>query len=568
MVLELEEAEKWKVFQSDKLETYSFIYLISKTVEQKKPRVLDASQLILNLDASQEVKDVLARRVTGLPDGFKEADFDRCPLARVQKIFSSLKTNPTRRADEMYTSLELSLFAADLLDIKSADKLADFYGSPDSFLRNVLQDKARDYRFEQRPALFVKDEFERDFNILQNDILFEPKKRVEFCADDFSKSLGRTFDKIYAFIPIFQNSNWEARRLAQNTIRSQDQTYEYVHAVIERLAPGGRAAVCVSDILFSPKMKALRKFICGSGVFEGLIRLPAGEIHPKYLSSSLLIFDSSRARDSFTFLDLRQMKRPDGQAASRSILTNTNAAFAAQMFRDNGIGSRDGAERQALSRAELEEKDFDFETKKPFDPIKFIMAYPWRLGEFVEISRGLQDTENIRAFSSGDPNAPYAYLNVSDIQDGRIVDDGMARLSDKKEGWDKYFLKAGDIVLSKLPCPALKAAIYEGPDNKVLPASNLFRIRVKKNGMLTLNPYYLKLYFESEPGQKYLMSATSGSRMPAISKESLMEMKIPSKTDKEQKEIEKKYKALQKERDDLLAKLRGVSEKMKKILEF
>ena len=57
-----------------------------------------------------------------------------------------------------------------------------------------------------------------------------------------------------------------------------------------------------------------------------------------------------------------------------------------------------------------------------------------------------------------------------------------------------------------------------------------------------LNPYYLKLYLESELGQKYLKSVISGTKLPAISKENLENLKLPFMTENEQKEMEETYK--------------------------
>ena len=75
--------------------------------------------------------------------------------------------------------------------------------------------------------------------------------------------------------------------------------------VLEHLAPGGRAVICISDSLFTNKTNELRKYICDSGCFKGLIRFSAGEIYPNNLSSSLLIFDKARAGNSFVFLGHR-----------------------------------------------------------------------------------------------------------------------------------------------------------------------------------------------------------------------------------------------------------------------
>ena len=82
----------------------------------------------------------------------------------------------------------------------------------------------------------------------------------------------------------------------------------------------------------------------------------------------------------------------------------------------------------------------------------------------------------------------------------------------------------------------------------------------------SLNPYYLKLYLESEDGLKQLNKLATGIKLPALAKENLENLEIPLKTEKEQKDIEEKYKSLQKKILNLEEQIKFLSEEIKTII--
>ena len=551
MLLELEENRRGNIFIRSRMDQYSFYYLLYKTLCQKNDCVSDISKLIKNLNVSKDIKQILAKYIHDFPQGFEDSDFDSINERRLYRYFSSFRLHQIRRYNEMYSTSYMSRLAAKLLNTKESDRLADFYGAPENFLRIVYQNDETIPSFTTRPVCYSGYETVRDFLILINDVLYSEGKQIDILNKDiFAETDSVTFDKIYACIPVFQNSSREeTRRILQNVIRSEDYSLKYVSNVLEHLAPGGRAVICISDSLFTNKTNELRKYICDSGCFKGLIRFSAGEIYPNNLSSSLLIFDKARAGNSFVFLDLCDVERHGFRS---SVIEQLGAENIISMFNSKDPVEREGVVHKVCRYQELKKAEFEFDTK--FNPVEFLLNYKPKsesdaaaekiitLGENATISRGVQDIENIRAFETKNPAAPFYYLSVSDIQEGSIQFESMTRLSEKKDNWDKYLLKNGDVIITKTAYPSIKVAIYEGPDNQVIPASNLYVIRMNYGDSSRLNPYYLKLYLESELGQKYLKSVISGTKLPAITKENLENLELPYKSEKEQKEMEATYK--------------------------
>ena len=574
MIKELEENRRSSPFISSKIGTYCFIYLICKTLKQEKPHVLDISRLISNLDASDVEKEILSRHIINFPEGFEISDFERYSIKRIENYFKSFRLYHMRRYDAMYSKENMCYLGALMLCLNQNDRLADFYGDPEGFIIFALNNTLGDYNFDENPVCYTKDPILRDFLILFNNVVYE-KSNIDILVKDVFRE-EKKFNKIYSVIPNFKNSTLEeTRRWELNVINAEDDTSRYVKNVLAHMDENGRAVMWISDILFSEKKKDLRKYLCDSGCFCGLIRFPAGEIFPSGLSSSLLIFDRNKKNDDFIFLDLCNYENIE---QNKSIIGQIGVYPIKSMFDGISEPISDSIKREIRSYKVLDEKGFDFEIKKPFNLLEFLENYdpdsevwdppepPLKLSENVTISRGVQDTDNIRSFETFNDDALYFYLNVSDIQNGQIQYDNMKKLASKKENWDKYFLQPGDVLITKTAYPAFKIAIFEGEGNRVIPASNLFIIRMNYGDSCNLNPYYLKLYLESDLGLKYLKSVASGSKLPAISKENLERLTLPYKSEDEQKEIEQTYKDILKKIKRHQREIDILEEKMKKII--
>lgn len=565
MISELEENRRWNIFTKSRMDIYCFIYLIYMIQKQDIPFLPDITKNILNLTLSPQIKQLLLKYLAEIPQGFELSDLERYNIKRIKKYFSLFRIQNFQRHNETYSKAAMCSLAAYCLSLTEKDSLADFYGAPESFLKTILEDEKLKVSFHENPIAFTKDETIRDFLLLYNDIRLADKNQIDIRTDDiFNLSKKTKFSKIYSCIPVFQNTNREeARRLLQNVIVSEDESFKYVKNLLDHLDEKGRAIVCMSDSLFSEKSKELRKYICSSGYFTGLIRFSAGEIIPNKLSSSLLIFDKKNTFDDFIFLDLSDIELSQDYVSTIEYL---KPSVIIDMFY-LGKNLEEGAARKTLTYDELLKNDFDFEIKEKFDPIKFLENYqpPLILKKHAVIFRGLQDTDNIRTFETNSYLASYFYMTASDIQDGQIQYQSMTGLSQKKDSWNKYFLNNGDVIITKTAYPAFKTAIYEGPDDKVIPASNLYVIRMDNKLTGRLNPYYLKVFLESEAGLKYLKSAARG-RLPAISKEALEDLPLPDKSVKEQTEIEVSYRSIQKKINEHQKEITKLFSELKKLI--
>ena len=591
MISELEDNRRGYNFSAAKMDIYAFLYLQYKSLIQHKEYIPDTSEMISNLDVSEEIKQILNKYVKDFPENYEKSDFSAYSEKRIYRYFSSFRQFRTsymmnNAPCEMRSSRNMSFLAAELLNLNKNDQLADIYGAPDSFLKTIQNDENHRIPFINKPVAFTANEEERDFLILQNDILLPQKYQIDICKKDFfSESEDGKFNKIFAFIPVFQNTiESQTRRISQNVIYSEDKSYDYILKIHKYLRDSERVVICISDYIFSEKAEKIRKRILDTGHFEGLIRFPAGEIEPYNLGASLLIFNKnkevkSREEISFTFLDLCYVEKTGSRWSSNSsIISQLGTKVIIDMF----YGKKEcdaSIVRRTFSYEDIAYNDYIFDTK--FDIDSYMEGYNpeiWedsvssinqkdtiKLSENAVIFRGIQDTEGIKEKEiekKTQEEKSYLYLSLSDIQEGNINFQTMRCLYGKKATWDDCFLKNGDVLISKTAYPALKIAIYEGVDNFVLPASNIFVIRTK----CSLNPYYLKLYLESEKGLKELKKLATGAKLPALAKENLGNLEIPLKSEEEQNAIEEEYKSLQLQILTLEVQIKSLSEKIKTII--
>ena len=577
MISELEDNRRGYNFSTAKINIYAFLYLQYKSLIQKKDYIPDTSKMISNLDVSEEIKQILNKYVKDFPKEYEPSDFSAYSEKRIFRYFSSFRQFRTsymmnKAPCEMRSSRYMSFLAAELLNLNKNDQLADIYGAPDSFLKTIQDDENHRIPFINKPVAFTANEEERDFLILHNDILLPQEYQIDIRKKDFfSESENQDFNKVFAFIPVFQNTiEGQTRRISQNIIYSEDKSLDYIWKIANYLFDSERVVICISDYIFSEKAENFRKLILNTGHFEGLIRFPAGEIEPFNLGSALLIFNKNKEiknyNEKFTFLDLCDVEKTGPRwSANSSIISQLGTKAIINMFYGEAE-CNDSIVRKTFSFADIAKNNYIFDTKWNID--WYLENYRSKLSEYADISRGIQDTEGIKQFETQNPKeVKYRYLSLSDIQDGKINFQTMLRLSEKKEKWDDYFLKNGDVLISKTAYPAFKIAVYEGKDNFVLPASNIFIIKINNLGeAYSLNPYYLKSYLESEDGLKQLNKLATGIKLPALAKENLENLEIPLKSEKEQKDIEEKYKSLQKKILNLEEQIKFLSEEIKAII--
>ena len=168
-----------------------------------------------------------------------------------------------------------------------------------------------------------------------------------------------------------------------------------------------------------------------------------------------------------------------------------------------------------------------FEKGKPFSSV------------IKRITRGAPCNAKELDEMSSDVPTDIQYLMLANIRKGQI-DSDLPYLKDLNPKYEKYCVSTNNLILSKNGFPYKVAIPTVGEGKRILANGNLYIIEVDEE---KANPYYLKVFFESEQGIAALKSITVGTAMLNIGVEDLKNLEIPVPSLEVQNRIALKYLA-------------------------
>lgn len=120
-------------------------------------------------------------------------------------------------------------------------------------------------------------------------------------------------------------------------------------------------------------------------------------------------------------------------------------------------------------------------------------------------------------------NGNVASLRTTDLDnDGNINLNSMPKALILESKFKEHFLLKGDLVISRSGTCGL-TAVFDGYEIPVIPAAFLIRFRLFDN----INPYYLKLFFNSDTGRRITASLASGAVQKNLTSKALLNIEIP-----------------------------------------
>ena len=190
----------------------------------------------------------------------------------------------------------------------------------------------------------------------------------------------------------------------------------------------------------------------------------------------------------------------------------------------------------------------DLDSSYNLTPSKYIgsdhieLINPTKLEDVLEeIFRGYQITaEEMDELSvPSNESGAYKILNLSNINNN-IIDYDLVTIKPSNDKMDKYLLKDGDVIVSA-KSSKIKTAVVEIKNNeKIIASGNLLVLRLDKE---KINPVYLKMFLESDKGNKILSSIQTGTVILSINPSQLKKIEISLIDIKKQNDLAKKYMA-------------------------
>ncbi|MBH8592651.1 restriction endonuclease subunit S [Paenactinomyces guangxiensis] len=127
-------------------------------------------------------------------------------------------------------------------------------------------------------------------------------------------------------------------------------------------------------------------------------------------------------------------------------------------------------------------------------------------------------------------------LNISNIEEGEIIWDGMDTIDEEYRKVRRYELERGDLVIT---CRGTvnKAAVVRELPKKVIASANIIVVRFSKKVMSE----YVKIFLESPLGTQLIKTFQRGTTVMNINPADLGEMEIPLPDLEEQQKLVEEY---------------------------
>lgn len=294
---------------------------------------------------------------------------------------------------------------------------------------------------------------------------------------------------------------------------------------------GKLVSLVVPSTMFSGFEKNIRQYFVENGLIESVISLPENILDRTGISSTILVI--SRNNSSINFIDAKDIYTPIGRLRRR--LTSDNRKDILNLI------GKETENSTVVSIEEVRAKDYILDPKRYLNEISFNKEV--LLGEVAKsIDRGSNITNKELERYRTDKKTKYRFLNLVDIKDGRIRDTALSlkeNLIESNERLEEtHRLKNGQVVLSRTGNPIRIAVVEDIEDEIWFYSGNIYSISLDLD---KYNPYYLKVFLESEVGQEILKQMSLGSVISNISMKDLKEIKLPAIDIEEQNKVADLY---------------------------
>lgn len=266
----------------------------------------------------------------------------------------------------------------------------------------------------------------------------------------------------------------------------------------------------------------IRKGIVNHDLIECVITLPVNLYEKSSIGTEMIIFNRNKPIE-------RQHKILFIDASQYGYRINKNQ----HGIREDGIDRilktyQIGIEESGFSKfVELDKlKEYEYRLNPieylSFDVLKDLLTESISLKEIAEISRGVQISK--KDYEKLSTNPEYYYLNIKDIDEGKIYYEESSKITFKKRDWiGKYDIQAGDILLTSKGW-AIKVAIVEEDFMPSFISGNLTRIRVDPQ---KYNPYVLFEFLQSNVGTRMYEGLHTGTTIKLLNNAQLQRFQIP-----------------------------------------
>ena len=324
------------------------------------------------------------------------------------------------------------------------------------------------------------------------------------------------------------------------SVRSSE--WAYIRAMRKMMKKGGKGIAFIrANLLYLESEKEFRKELLESGTLEGVVLLPEGLLLNTGLQIAMLVLSENNDRVKMVNAASYYEK-----IKFRNVLTDTARNRILELY-VNG-GANPGDEIHSDDYTEVPPETIA-DNAYSFDPMRYVLDEKISFTNARKLSEGTRDifrgaqitSDKQKEMSNLCGKAPNAYLlNLANISNGYMDEELVEVYIDKTEKYKKYMLQDGDVIISARGTRISTAVAKNIKDRNIIVTGNLIVVRCND----TLEPYYLKAFFDSDDGNLCLSVAQTGSTIFAINPKQFCELQYDAIDMEKQKRIAEKEESL------------------------
>ncbi len=312
-------------------------------------------------------------------------------------------------------------------------------------------------------------------------------------------------------------------RFVYNKSSRSSQDWAFIQNVLYHLKSGGKGIVVgTKGTLVRSNDDYTRRAIVEEDLIECVITLPDNLYEKSNIGTEIIIFNKFKDRDRRDkVLFINASKDDDRLNKNQHTISPQGIAKILECYR---IGFEEEGFSKFINLEKMQEYNYRLNPIEylEFDVLKNSLTNSVSLGEIAGVSSGVQISKKDMEKLSEDPS--HYYLNIKDINEGKISFEEDSMLTFKKTDWlGKYDIQPEDILLTTKGW-AIKVAIVEEDFKPSFISGNLTRIRIDRD---KYNPYILYEYLQSEMGTKMMEGLQTGTTIKLLNNSQLERLEVP-----------------------------------------
>ena len=391
-------------------------------------------------------------------------------------------------------------------------------------------------------------------------------KNELFNNNVFDYNTNKKYDKIFCNYPLgvklddhavnyLNNINNRINYIYTNKTSS---SWAFINIVINSLKDTGKAIVVMNNAgLYSLKNSDVefRKLLVSGGYIESVISLPEKLFANTSIPVTLLVLSNNN--DKIKFINAEKM-------IQNNKLINSAKLLNIEEILNEYANISDSSYTKIIDNKELVNESFNLHVQNYMGIENLEIKFPRILNELCfDVYRGYQISANDINLNSEPQEGllEHKIVNIINIIDG-IIENNLTKIYLEDGKLNKYLLKNKDLLVT-LKGAITRFSVVELKENeRLIPSGNFTVLRLDTS---IINPYYLKMFFESSKGNAIINSIKSGGALPSINISQLKDIKVPVPPIEEQNKIVNRYLAKTDEIQMIKSKLKNLEDSLTEI---